>query len=239
MIRLSVNVDHVATLREARLALYPDPKEAALLAIIAGADGITVHLRGDRRHIKENDLELLKKFIKKPLNLEMAANQKMVSLAKKFKPNLVTLVPEKPEEITTEGGLDVFKNFDLLSDTINKLREEKIKISLFINPDSDSVKKSSELKTDFVELNTDSYAEAEDETKRGYELENLKVMAKLARDFGLGVNAGHGLNYQNITGITTIEQIEEVSIGHAIVARAVLVGFEKAVKEMLELLKKV
>lgn len=238
MIRLSVNVDHVATLREARKAKYPDPKESALLAIKAGADGITVHLRGDRRHIKENDLELLKKFIKKPLNLEMAANQKMVSLAKKFKPNLVTLVPEKPEEITTEGGLDVFKNFDLLSDTINKLREEKIKISLFINPDSDSVKKGAELKTDFVELNTDAYAEAEDETKRVYELENLKVMAKLARDLGLGINAGHGLNYQNITGITTIEQIEEVSIGHAVVARAVLVGFEKAVKEMLLLLRK-
>lgn len=239
MIRLSVNVDHVATLREARKAKYPDPKESAQMAIIAGADGITVHLRGDRRHIKENDLELLKKFIKNPLNLEMAANQQMVSLAKKYKPNLVTLVPERPEEITTEGGLDVIKNFELLLDTINKLREEKLKISLFINPDSDSVKKSSELKTDFVELNTDAYAEAEEEKKRFSELENLRKMAKLARDFGLGVNAGHGLNYQNITGITTIEQIEEVSIGHAIVARAVLVGFEKAVKEMLELLKKV
>ncbi len=238
MIRLSINVDHVATLREARLALYPDPKEAAQLAIKAGADGITIHLRGDRRHIKESDLKVLKETIKKPLNLEMAANQKMVSLAKKFKPNLVTLVPEKPDEVTTEGGLDVLKNFDLLLDTIKSLKEERMKTSLFINPDSDSVKKAAELKTDFVELNTDSYAEAEDDVKRVSELANLKKMAKLARDLGLGVNAGHGLNYQNIGGITTIDEIEEVSIGHAIVARAVIVGFERAVKEMLELLKK-
>ncbi|KPL00344.1 MAG: pyridoxine 5'-phosphate synthase [candidate division Zixibacteria bacterium SM23_73_2] len=238
MIKLSINVDHVATLREARRAEFPQPKEAALLAIKAGADGITIHLRGDRRHIKESDLEVLKKTIQKPLNLEMAANPEMLSIAKKYKPNLVTLVPEKPEELTTEGGLDVNKNFDLLDDAIKRLREEKLKISLFINPDSDSVNKAAELNADFVELNTDAYAEAGDQEKSKSELENLKKMAKLARGLGLGVNAGHGLNYQNIKGITIIEEIEEVSIGHAIVARAVIVGFEKAVGEMLELLKK-
>jgi len=238
MIRLSINVDHVATLREARCAKFPDPKEAAQLAIRAGADGITIHLRGDRRHIKEFDLATLKKIIEKPLNLEMAANPEMLSIAKEYKPDLVTLVPEKPEEVTTEGGLDIVENFDLLLNTISRLREEKLKISLFINPDSDSVKKAAELKTDFVELNTDAYAEAEDEEKGTSELENLKKMAELAKGLGLGVNAGHGLNYKNIAGITTIDEIEEVSIGHAIVARAVIVGFEKAVKEMLELMKK-
>jgi len=238
MIRLSINVDHVATLREARCAKFPDPKEAAQLAIRAGADGITIHLRGDRRHIKEFDLATLKKIIEKPLNLEMAANPEMLSIAKEYKPDLVTLVPEKPEEVTTEGGLDIVENFDLLLNTISRLREEKLKISLFINPDSDSVKKAAELKTDFVELNTDAYAEAEDEKKGTSELENLKKMAELAKGLGLGVNAGHGLNYKNIAGITTIDEIEEVSIGHAIVARAVIVGFEKAVKEMLELMKK-
>jgi pyridoxine 5-phosphate synthase len=238
MLRLSVNVDHVATLREARKAELPDPVEAAILASLSGADGITVHLRGDRRHIQERDLRLLKEKVKNPLNLEMAATERMIRIAIKTKPNLVTLVPERPQEITTEGGLDVVKNFNQLKKAISRLKSGDLKISMFINPDEESVKTASRLKADFVELNTDKYAEAKGKEEKSSELKNLKKMAELAHRNNLKVHAGHGLNYKNISGIVSIEQIEEASIGHSIVARAVMVGFEKAVREMLELIKK-
>jgi len=238
MLKLSVNVDHVATLREARKAELPDPVEAAILASLSGADGITVHLRGDRRHIQERDLRLLKEKVKNPLNLEMAATEEMIKIAIKTKPNLVTLVPERPQEITTQGGLDVVKNFNQLKKAIAQLKSGDLKISMFINPDEESVKTAAKLKADFVELNTDKYAEAKGEEEKSSEWENLRKMAELAHKNNLKVNAGHGLNYKNISGIVSIKQIEEVSIGHSIVARAVMVGFEKAVEEMLELIKK-
>jgi pyridoxine 5-phosphate synthase len=238
MLKLSVNVDHVATLRETRKANLPDPVEAAILACLSGADGITAHLRGDRRHIKERDLGLLRQLVKTSLNLEMAATEEMIKIAIEIKPNLVTLVPERPQEVTTEGGLDVVKNFNQLKKAISKLKSGGLKISLFINPDEKSVKAAAKLKADFVELNTDKYAEAKGEEEKWSELENLRKMAELAHKNNLKVNAGHGLNYRNISGIVSIKQVEEVSIGHSIVARAVMVGFEKAVKEMLELIRK-
>ena len=238
MLKLSVNVDHVATLREARKAELPDPVEAAILASLSGADGITVHLRGDRRHIKERDLRLLKEKVKNPLNLEMAATEEMIKIAIKTKPNLVTLVPERPQEITTQGGLDVVKNFNQLKKAIAQLKSGDLKISMFINPDEESVKTAAKLKADFVELNTDKYAEAKGREEKSSELKNLEKMGELAHRNNLKVNAGHGLNYKNISGIVSIKQIEEVSIGHSIVARAVMVGFKKAVEEMLNLIKK-
>jgi pyridoxine 5-phosphate synthase len=238
MLRLSVNVDHVATLRQARKAESPDPVEAAILASLSGADGITVHLRGDRRHIQERDLRLLKEKVNTSLNLEMAATEEMIKIAIKTKPNLVTLVPERPQEITTQGGLDVVKNFNQLKKAIARLKSGDLKISMFINPDEESVKIAAKLKADFVELNTDKYAEAKGKEEKSSEWENLRKMAELAHRNNLKVNAGHGLNYKNISGIVLIKQIEEVSIGHSIVARAVMVGFEKAVEEMLELIKK-
>jgi pyridoxine 5-phosphate synthase len=238
MLRLSVNVDHVATLRQARKAESPDPVEAAILASLSGANGITVHLRGDRRHIQERDFRLLKEKVNTSLNLEMAATEEMIKIAIKTKPNLVTLVPERPQEITTQGGLDVVKNFNQLKKAIAQLKSGDLKISMFINPDEKSVKTAAKLKADFVELNTDKYAEAKGKEKKSSELKNLKKMAELAHRNNLKVNAGHGLNYKNISGIVSIKQIEEVSIGHSIVARAVMVGFEKAVEEMLELIKK-
>ena len=237
MARLSVNVDHVATLREARGGKLPDPVAAAIIAEMAGADGITIHLRGDRRHIKDRDLYILRNVVHTHLNLEMAANPQMLEKALEVVPDMVTLVPERPGEKTTEGGLVLEANYDLLSETIGELQAKEILVSLFINPDIDSVKSSAKLKTDYIELNTTAYTEAENATKESEELERLGEMAELAEKLGLGINAGHGLNYKNIQRLLEIEQIEEVSIGHALVARAVLVGFYGAVEEMLELVR--
>ncbi len=237
MARLSVNVDHVATLREARGGKLPDPVAAAIIAEMAGADGITIHLRGDRRHIKDRDLYILRNVVHTHLNLEMAATPQVLEKALEVVPDMVTLVPERPGEKTTEGGLDLEANYDLISETIGELQTKEILVSLFINPDIDSVKSSAKLRSDYVELNTTAYTEAETASKESEELERLGQMAELAEKLGLGLNAGHGLNYKNIQRLLEIEQIEEVSIGHALVARAVLVGFYGAVEEMLELVR--
>lgn len=237
MARLSVNVDHVATLREARGGKLPDPVAAAILAEMAGADGITIHLRGDRRHIKDRDLYILRNVVHTHLNLEMAANPQILEKALEVVPDMVTLVPERPGEKTTEGGLDLEANYDLISETIGELQTKEMLVSLFINPDIDSVKSSAKLRSDYVELNTTAYTEAETASKESEELERLGQMAELAEKLGLGLNAGHGLNYKNIQRLLEIEQIEEVSIGHALVARAVMVGFYSAVEEMVELVR--
>jgi pyridoxine 5-phosphate synthase len=237
MARLSVNVDHVATLREARGGKLPDPVAAAIIAEMAGADGITIHLRGDRRHIKDRDLYILRNVVHTHLNLEMAANPHMLEKALEVVPNMVTLVPERPGEKTTEGGLDLEANYDLISEIIGELQAKEILVSLFVNPDIDSVKSSAKLQADYIELNTTAYTEAETASKESEELERLGQMAELAEKLGLGINAGHGLNYKNVERLLEIEQIEEVSIGHALVARAVMVGFHGAVEEMVELVR--
>ena len=238
MPKLSVNVDHVATLREVRKAVDPDPVSAAILAELSGADGITIHLRHDRRHIKDRDLRILREIVKTSLNLEMAATDEMVERASEIKPDMVTLVPEKKEEITTEGGLDLTVNFDSLSQIISGLQINDMFVSLFINADVENIKQAAKLRADFVEINTDSYAQARKFNQKVEELERIEKMVGLAYKLGLRVNAGHGLNYGNISDLVLIEHIEEFSIGHAIVARSVLVGFERAVRDMLQLVKK-
>jgi pyridoxine 5-phosphate synthase len=237
MPKLSINIDHVATLREARKSLEPDPIAAAIASEFAGADGITIHLRSDRRHIKDRDLKILREVVKTSLNLEMAATQEMLEKALEIKPDMVTLVPEREGEITTEGGLNVVDNYEKLSQIIPKLQVNEILLSLFVNPDIESIKAAAKLKTDFVEINTAKYSEAKNLGEKIEELEKIERMVDLAYRLSLGINAGHGLNYKNIVEIARIKHIDEFSIGHSIVARAVIVGFERAVKEMLELVK--
>jgi len=234
---LSVNVDHIATLRETRKTQEPDPVVAALLAELAGAKGITIHLRKDRRHIKERDLNILRSTVKTKLNLEMGTDEKIVRIALKIKPDLCTLVPEKEEEITTEGGLNLSQKISRLREVITLLHEREIPVSLFINPDPNSVRKAHKLGVEIVELHTGIYAEVNSPLEIATQLEKLAGAAALAKKLGLGVNAGHGLNYQNVRKVCSIKEIEELSIGHSIIARACLVGIERAVKEMIELIK--
>ncbi len=238
MPKLSINVDHVATLRQARKAEEPDPVAAAIASEMAGADGITIHLRSDRRHIQDRDLKILREVVKTALNLEMAASEEMLEMALKVKPDMVTLVPEREGEITTEGGLDVQGNFELLNQAIGKLQLAGMVVSLFVNPEEESIKTAAKLRTDYVEINTDSYAAAKSAADQIIQLERLEKIAGLAHRLNLGINMGHGLNYRNVANLIQIPHIHEFSIGHAIVARAVLVGFEKAVREMLELVKR-
>lgn len=237
MLELSVNVDHIATLREARRTQEPDPVIAALLAELAGAKGITIHLRKDRRHIQERDLNILRSTVKTKLNLEMGTDEKIVKIALKIKPDLCTLVPEKEEEITTEGGLNLSQKTSRLKEVITLLHERKIPVSLFINPDANSVRKAHKLAVEAVELHTGIYAEANSPLEVATQLEKLAGAAALANKLSLRVNAGHGLNYQNVRKVCLIEEIKELSIGHSIIARACLVGIERAVKEMIELIK--
>ena len=236
MIRLGVNVDHVATIRQARKALEPDPVAAAVLAELGGADCITIHLREDRRHIQDRDLEILRSTVRTRLNLEMASSEEIIGIALRVLPDQATLVPEKRQELTTEGGLDVMANRNILTKTVGRLREAGIKVSLFVNPVPEAMKASSEIGADAVELHTGSYAAARKERDLEAELSKLRDAAKLAADRGLAVLAGHGLSYTNILPIKTIVELEEVNIGHSIVSRAVLVGMERAVREMKELL---
>ena len=232
---LGVNVDHIATVRQARLGREPDPVMAATLAILGGADGITVHLREDRRHIHDRDLDMLKGFVPVELNLEMAATDEMVRIAQRKMPDLVTLVPEKRQELTTEGGLNVKAARNGLKKTIRALKAKGMSISLFINPAIDDVDISKELGADMVEIHTGTYANAAKGSREG---EMVKVVKSVhhAVAMGLKVNAGHGLNYHNVVPIAEIEDIRGLYIGHSIIARAVLVGMERAVREMKELI---
>jgi len=237
MKRLSINVDHVATLRQARKGKEPDPVFAAVLAELAGADGIIVHLREDRRHIQDRDLEELKKIVKTKLNLEMANAQEIIRTALFIKPDMVTLVPERREELTTEGGLEVNLNQDAIATSIRTFHEGGILVSLFINPDLDQVKAAHRIQADIVEIHTGVYSDTVGVKEVEKELGRVINAAKLADKLGLKVHAGHGLNYQNVQRITAIEEIEELSIGHSIISRAVLVGMERAVREMRDLIR--
>lgn len=238
MMRLGVNVDHVATVREARKGKLPDPVAAAIAAEMAGADGIVCHLREDRRHIKDKDLFLLKEVVKTHLNLEMAATDEMVSIATEVTPDMVTLVPEKREEVTTEGGLDIVGNYDWIEEVVRRLHGYNIVVSLFIDPDINQIKAAAKCEVDYVELHTGLYANAEDLGAITDELEKLRSMALGAVKLDLGVSAGHGLDYHNVRDILEIEQIEELNIGHSIVAKAVMVGMERGVREMLEIMRR-
>jgi pyridoxine 5-phosphate synthase len=233
---LGVNVDHVATIRQARKGFEPDPVMAATLAILGGADGITVHLREDRRHIHDRDLKMLKEFVPVELNLEMAATKEMIGIATRLKPDLVTLVPEKRQELTTEGGLDVRSQKKSINDAIKKIQAAGIPVSLFINPDLEDITISKQIGTDMVEIHTGMYANAK-EKKQEDELARIINAVRHALDTGLGVNAGHGLNYFNVIKIASIQGIRGLYIGHSIVSRAVLVGMERAVREMKGLIK--
>ncbi|QRO02626.1 pyridoxine 5'-phosphate synthase [Archangium violaceum] len=235
--RLGVNVDHVATLRQARRTTYPDPVTAAAIAELAGAGQITIHLREDRRHIQERDLRILRETVQTLLNLEMAATQEMVKIAYEHKPDVVTLVPERREELTTEGGLDVAGQRDPLAKIIKNLKDGDIPVSLFIDPDLDQVRASHKVNADRIELHTGRYCEARNERERTRELSRIVDAAKAAARLGMTVAAGHGLNYDNVLPIARIQEIDELNIGHSIVARAVLVGFERAVREMVELMR--
>ena len=234
---LGVNVDHIATLREARKGIEPDPVMAATLAILGGADGITVHLREDRRHIQDRDLKMLRDFVPVELNLEMAATKEMIGIAAKVKPDIVTLVPEKRQELTTEGGLDVRSQKRAVAEAIKRIKGAGMPVSLFINPDAEDVSLSQQIGADMVEIHTGMYANS----KGKRQLEELKRVVgsvKCALDAGLLVNAGHGLNYFNISGIVSIPGLRGLYIGHSIVSRAVLVGMERAVKEMKKIISK-
>lgn len=235
MARVAINVDHVATVRQARLASEPDPVSAAALAELAGAQGIVVHLREDRRHIQDRDVEILRRTVKTKLNLEMAATEEMVKIALRIRPEVVTLVPEKRQELTTEGGLDVALHEQPLRDVIKKLHDGNMAVSLFINADSSLIKIAHRLEADYVELHTGTFAEARTFTSRQEEFERVLMAAKLANKLGLGVHAGHGVDYRNVLWLRKISEIEEFSIGHAVIARAVLTGLERAVQEMIAL----
>lgn len=238
MAKLEVNVDHVATLRQARLIDEPDPVTAAALAELAGADGIIVHLREDRRHIQDRDLRLLRQTVKTRLNLEMAATPEMLAIATEVRPDMVTLVPEKREELTTEGGLDVARYQSSLQDYIRVLKEAGIYVSVFVDPDAAQIESAKAVGADCVELHTGTYAEAKTEAQAEELFHALLSAAQKALELGLKVKAGHGLNYRNIKRFQGRTEFAEYSIGHSIIARAVLVGIERAVREMLALIEK-
>jgi len=235
--RLCINIDHVATLREARGGMEPDPVTAAHICELVGADGIVCHLREDRRHINDRDLRVLRESIKTKLDLEMAATEEIVAIAIETLPELVTLVPERREELTTEGGLDVRGHRHSLHDAVKKLQAHEIEVSLFVDPVREQIEASKDVGADKIEIHTGEYANARNEREQRERLLIVRDAARIARDLGLGVNAGHGLNYLNIIPFREIGEIEEVSIGHAIISRAVFVGLERAVKEMLALVK--
>ncbi len=237
MAKLGLNVDHVATVRQARGGSEPDPVAAAAIGEMAGAEGITIHLREDRRHIQDRDLELLRRTIKTKLNLEMSATQEMVRIALHIKPEQVTLVPEKRQELTTEGGLDVILNLKAITDAVKRLRDGGIWVSLFVDPDQEQIKAANKTGADSIEIHTGSFAEAFGTAGMGHELEKIDTAIKLAAKVGLGINAGHGLNYVNIKPVAALGGIEEYNIGHSIISRAVLVGLDRAVRDMVDLIK--
>ena len=235
LIQLGVNVDHIATLRQARGTSYPDPMQAADIARKAGADGVTVHLREDRRHIQDHDVYSIRGNVQLPMNLEMAATAEMLKIAKLVKPHECCLVPEKREELTTEGGLNITGQVTELQDYIAELKQSGILVSLFIDADDEQIQASSEVGADIVELHTGTYADC-DESQRAVELERIQQGARLAHSLGLQVNAGHGLHYQNVTAIAEIPELVCLNIGHSIVARASMTGFYEAVFAMKQMM---
>ncbi|MGE5198126.1 MAG: pyridoxine 5'-phosphate synthase [Rhodospirillaceae bacterium] len=234
--KLGLNIDHIATIRQARRAREPEPVTAALIAELAGAEGITVHLRGDRRHIQDRDVELLRQVLATRLNIEMAATREMVGIACRVKPDQVTLVPERAEEVTTTGGLDVVRHEGEVRDAVAACRAAGIRVSIFVDAVPEQVDASRAVGADAIEINTGPYADAE-ERLRGGQLARVALAAERAAEAGLEVLAGHGLNYVNVTPIVRLPHIVELNIGHAIIARAALVGLDRAVREMVGLLR--
>jgi len=240
MIRLGVNIDHIASIRNLRKGDFPDPVYAAEIVEDAGADSITVHLREDRRHINEKDVKQLKDIIRTRLNLEMSVAPEIVGFAKKINPDSVCLVPEKRQELTTEGGLDIIKNRLKIQRVVNELKSSGKTctfVSIFINPDFKQIKAAKEVGADFVELHTGRYADAKSEVERKKELRKIQIASDAVLDMGLGLNAGHGLDYNNVGEIAKIRGVQELNIGYSIICRAVFVGLFNAVKEMKKLLK--
>jgi pyridoxine 5-phosphate synthase len=239
--RLAVNIDHIATIREARKTNEPDPVAAATLCELAGAQGITVHLRGDRRHIQDRDVELLRRTVTTHLNIEMAATSEMMRIAQTVKPHMVTLVPERKDEVTTEGGLDVVLHSGNVEKAIAQLLDARIDVSVFVDPDLEQIRQCHKLKAPKIEINTGRYADAYGGAGTGNawvtELEKIGTAARGAKKLGLTVLAGHGLTYRNIDGIAAIAEIEELNIGHSIISRAALVGLDAAVREMIALMR--
>ena len=235
MAKLGINVDHIATVRQARGTKYPDPLAAALMAERGGADQITVHLREDRRHIQEEDVRVMRRSLQTELNLEMAATEAMVKFAIDLQPNQVTLVPEKRQEVTTEGGLDCLKNRKSLAKFVPLLRQKGVRVSLFIDPEPKQIEAAKELRSDAIEIHTGCYADARLPREQQVELERIRQAAILGKKLELWVACGHGLNYQNTTPVAQIPEIVEFNIGHSIIARALFVGIESAVREMKKL----
>ncbi len=236
MITLNVNIDHVATLRQARGGNEPDPVSAAIMAELAGASGIVCHLREDRRHINDRDLRILKEVNQTKLDLEMAANEEIIRIALDTIPDLVTIVPEKRQELTTEGGLDVVSNFDQMKSLCDRMHEKSIEVSLFVEPNEQQITAAKEVGADMVELHTGHYANAKDPIQNEFELAKIISSSAFAFACGLKVAAGHGLNYINTKPICMIHEINELSIGHSIMARAIYVGIDRAVKDMIDLI---
>ncbi|MGB0894772.1 MAG: pyridoxine 5'-phosphate synthase [Parashewanella sp.] len=235
-ILLGVNIDHIATLRQARGTNYPDPVHAAAVAEHAGADGITIHLREDRRHIVDRDVYVLAKTLKTRMNFEMAVTEEMLAIACEVNPTYACFVPEKREELTTEGGLDVAGQLSKITDAVNRLSEQGIKVSLFIDADKDQIDATVKSGAPYIELHTGCYAEAETDEQQQHELERIQKMATYAHQQGLIVNAGHGLHYHNVKPIAAIPELYELNIGHAIIARAAIDGLDKAVRDMKQLM---
>lgn len=236
--RFTLNVDHVATLRNARGEDVPDPVTAALLAEQSGVDGIVVHLREDRRHISERDLRLLRELVTTKLDLEMAVTDEILEIACDVQPELATIVPEKRQELTTEGGINVIDNIVLLRDAVSTLHENSIAVSLFIEPEIEQIDAAAEIGSDLIEIHTGVFANCKVEEEQFDELEKIRLAAKHAKKLGLGVNAGHGLNYTNMKVFRELTDIDEVSIGHAVLARAFFVGLDRAIKDMIEIIRK-
>jgi len=237
MAKLGVNIDHVATLRQARFTTYPDVIEAAKICEKSGADGITVHLREDRRHIQERDVYLLRKIVRTKLNLEMALSDEIVEFALKVVPDEVCIVPERRRELTTEGGLDAWGEKGRLAGVVRRLKKKGILVSLFINAEPKQVRAAKEVGANCVELHTGAYAEAKSEKSRLRELKKLKQAGKLAVELGLRLNAGHGLNYDNVRPVARIPGVGDLNIGHSIISRSVFVGLAQAVREMKRLIE--
>jgi pyridoxine 5-phosphate synthase len=235
MPELGVNIDHIATIRQARRTYEPDPVWAAALAELGGADCITLHLREDRRHINDRDLRILRETVTVKLNLEMACNEEILKIALSVKPDQATLVPERREEITTEGGLDIITHKMRAADTIHRLQDAGISVSLFLDPEVRQIEEAARLKADAVELHTGQYAESRLGASRQKELEKLETIGSMIRQSGMALHAGHGLNYHNVRPVAAIKEMHELNIGHSIVARAVMVGFQEAVREMKQL----